>query len=128
MKRKLREIDHRKDKYDVPGVIERLEFDPNRSSNIALVKYADGERRYVLAPRGVKVGTEVNINLYYEQEGAISYGPVELVQDDTGAGPVRDACFKWKTDGLDLDELVFQAGDSLETRPINMGVNYIIKL
>lgn len=59
VKRKLRDIDHKKDKFDVPGVVERLEFDPNISSNIALVKYADGERRYVLAPRGMEVGQEV---------------------------------------------------------------------
>lgn len=59
VKRKLREIDHVKDKFDVPGVVESLEFDPNRSSNIALIKYTDGERRYVLAARGMKVGTEV---------------------------------------------------------------------
>jgi large subunit ribosomal protein L2 len=59
VKRKLREIDHRKDKYDVPGVVERLEYDPNRSANIALIKYADGERRYVLASRKMEVGAEV---------------------------------------------------------------------
>ena len=59
VKRKLRRIDHLKDKTDIPGVVETLEFDPNRSANIALVKYADGERRYVLAARGMEVGTEV---------------------------------------------------------------------
>lgn len=59
VKRKLRKIDHKKDKYDVPGIVESLEYDPNRSSNIALIKYADGERRYVLAPRGMKVGMNI---------------------------------------------------------------------
>lgn len=59
VKRKLRVIDHKKDKYDVPGVVERLEYDPNLSSNIALIKYSDGERRYSLAPRGLKVGQTV---------------------------------------------------------------------
>lgn len=59
VKRKLREIDHLKDKHDVPGVVERLEYDPNRSANIALIKYADGERRYVLASRRMEVGAEI---------------------------------------------------------------------
>ncbi len=58
-KRKHRKIDHIKDKFDVPGLVERLEFDPNISANIALIKYADGERRYVLSARNMKVGTEV---------------------------------------------------------------------
>lgn len=59
VKRKLRKIDHKKDKVDVPGIVEKLEFDPNRSANIALIKYADGDRRYVLAARGMEVGQSV---------------------------------------------------------------------
>ena len=59
VKRKLREIDHLKNKIDVPGVVERIEYDPNRSANIALILYADGERRYVLASRKMAVGAEV---------------------------------------------------------------------
>ncbi len=59
VKRMLRAIDHKKDKYDVPGVVEALEFDPNRSAHLALVRYADGDRRYVLAARGIKVGSRI---------------------------------------------------------------------
>jgi large subunit ribosomal protein L2 len=59
VKRKIRIIDHKKDKYDVPGEIEALEYDPNISANIALVKYADGERRYIIAPRKIEVGQKI---------------------------------------------------------------------
>jgi large subunit ribosomal protein L2 len=55
-----RVIDFKRDKDGVPGKVERLEYDPNRSANIALVLYADGERRYILAPRGVLAGAEIN--------------------------------------------------------------------
>ena len=52
-------IDFRRDKLDIPGVIETLEYDPNRSAFISLVKYADGERRYILTPLEVKVGQTI---------------------------------------------------------------------
>ena len=55
-KRKYRVIDFKRDKMDVPATVLRLEYDPNRSANIALVEYADGERRYILAPVGLNVG------------------------------------------------------------------------
>ena len=58
-RRYYREIDFLRDKMDVPAVVEAIEYDPNRSCNIALLKYADGERRYILAPKGVKVGSEI---------------------------------------------------------------------
>ncbi len=58
-KQRYRIIDFRRDKDGVPGVVERLEYDPNRSAHIALVKYADGERRYILAPKGVREGSKV---------------------------------------------------------------------
>src|SRR3990167_8584731 len=53
-KQHYRIIDFRRDKDGVPGRIEHLEYDPNRSANIALVLYADGERRYIIAPKGVE--------------------------------------------------------------------------
>jgi len=56
-KRRYRVIDFKRNKDAVPAVVERLEYDPNRTANIALIKYADGERRYILAPKGVAVGT-----------------------------------------------------------------------
>ena len=58
-KKRYRIIDFKRDKDGVPGVIERLEYDPNRSAHIALVKYADGERRYILAAKGLRAGAQV---------------------------------------------------------------------
>ena len=58
-KRKYRVIDFRRDKLDMPAVVQRLEYDPNRSAFIALVKYEDGELRYVLARVGLKAGDTI---------------------------------------------------------------------
>ena len=58
-KRKYRVIYFRRDKLDMPAVVQRLEYDPNRSAFIALVKYEDGELRYVLAPVGLKAGDTI---------------------------------------------------------------------
>lgn len=58
-KRRYRVVDFRRNKDDVPGRIERFEYDPNRSAHLALVLYEDGERRYIIAPRGMKVGDPV---------------------------------------------------------------------
>jgi large subunit ribosomal protein L2 len=58
-KQHYRIVDFKRDKDGIPGVVERLEYDPNRSANIALVKYADGERRYIIAPKGVAAGSAV---------------------------------------------------------------------
>ncbi len=58
-KRKYRRIDFRRDKLGVPGVISEVEYDPNRTANIALVTYADGEKRYILHVRDMKVGDPV---------------------------------------------------------------------
>jgi large subunit ribosomal protein L2 len=58
-KQHYRAIDFKRDKTGIPGKIERLEYDPNRSAHIALVLYADGERRYIISPKGVEKGTEI---------------------------------------------------------------------
>lgn len=58
-KRRYRIIDFKRNKDGVPAVVERLEYDPNRTANIALLKYADGERRYILAPKSVAVGAPI---------------------------------------------------------------------
>jgi len=55
-KQHYRVIDFKRDKDGIAGVVERLEYDPNRTANIALVKYQDGERRYIIAPKGVSAG------------------------------------------------------------------------
>ena len=58
-KRKYRIIDFRRDKFGVTATVKEIEYDPNRSARIALVEYADGERRYILHPKGLKVGDAV---------------------------------------------------------------------
>jgi large subunit ribosomal protein L2 len=58
-KRAYRIIDFKRDKYGIPGTVNTIEYDPNRSANIALVFYADGEKRYMIAPKGLTVGTTV---------------------------------------------------------------------
>ena len=59
VKRAYRIIDFKRNKYGVPGTVKTIEYDPNRSVLIALVFYADGEKRYILAPKGLTVGTKV---------------------------------------------------------------------
>lgn len=58
-KKKYRVIDFNRDKDGIPGTVKSIEYDPNRTAFIALVYYADGEKRYIVAPDGLKVGTEV---------------------------------------------------------------------
>ena len=58
-KRHYRVIDFKRNKLDIPAIVERIEYDPNRSANIALLKYADGERRYILCPSKMEIGAEV---------------------------------------------------------------------
>jgi large subunit ribosomal protein L2 len=58
-RQKFRIVDLKRDKDGVKGVVERVEHDPNRTGHIALVRYADGERRYILAPKGLTAGDEV---------------------------------------------------------------------
>jgi len=58
-KRLYRVIDFKRNKDNIPGRIATIEYDPNRSANIALVNYADGEKRYIIAPKGVEVGAQI---------------------------------------------------------------------
>ena len=58
-KRKYRVIDFRRNKFDIVGTVASIEYDPNRSANIALINYADGEKRYIIAPKGLEVGMKV---------------------------------------------------------------------
>ena len=59
VKRKYRIIDFKRNKFDIVGTVASIEYDPNRSANIALINYADGEKRYILAPKGLKVKDKV---------------------------------------------------------------------
>ena len=58
-KRKYRIIDFKRNKFDIPGKVATIEYDPNRTANIALVNYVDGEKRYIIAPKDLKVGMEI---------------------------------------------------------------------
>ncbi len=58
-KQHYRVVDFRRDKDGIPGKVERLEYDPNRSAHLALVCYSDGERRYIIAPKGLQAGAQV---------------------------------------------------------------------
>jgi len=69
-KQHYRLIDFKRNKDGIPAKVERLEYDPNRSANIALALYADGERRYIIAPKGMKAGDEIQSG----QDAAIKSG------------------------------------------------------
>lgn len=58
-KRRYRLIDFKRDKHGVAATVETIEYDPNRSARIALIAYADGEKRYIIAPEGIKVGQQI---------------------------------------------------------------------
>ncbi|MBW7847932.1 MAG: 50S ribosomal protein L2 [Bacteroidales bacterium] len=59
-KQRFRIIDFKRDKEGIPAIVKTIEYDPNRTARIALVFYADGEKRYIIAPNGLKVGQEIN--------------------------------------------------------------------
>ncbi len=69
-KRRYRIVDFKRNKDGVPGVVERLEYDPNRSAHLCLIKYLDGERRYIIAPKGLEVGDTIQSGV----EAPISVG------------------------------------------------------
>ena len=58
-KQRFRVIDMKRDKHGITGTVKTIEYDPNRSARIALVQYPDGEKRYILAPAGLKVGQSI---------------------------------------------------------------------
>jgi large subunit ribosomal protein L2 len=58
-KQAYRVVDFRRNKDGIPAVVERIEYDPNRTAHLALLKYADGERRYIIAPKGVEAGAKI---------------------------------------------------------------------
>lgn len=59
VKRRYRIIDFKRNKLNVPGSVASIEYDPNRTANIALINYADGEKRYIIAPKGLEVGAKI---------------------------------------------------------------------
>ena len=77
-KQAYRIVDFKRNKDGIPAVVERLEYDPNRSANIALVLYKDGERRYILAPKGLKAGDQIPVSYthldVYKRQGDAGCG------------------------------------------------------
>ena len=59
-KKKYRLVDFKREKFNIPAKVATIEYDPNRTANIALLNYVDGEKRYIIAPNGLQVGTEIN--------------------------------------------------------------------
>ncbi|MBN1576406.1 MAG: 50S ribosomal protein L2 [Chitinispirillaceae bacterium] len=90
-KRFYRIIDFRRDKFDIPGIVETVEYDPNRSAYIALVKYTDGERRYILATANMKPGMRV-----------ISGNEVEIVEGN--CMPLRNIPLGTQVHNIELHE------------------------
>src|SRR5574344_524343 len=58
-KRYIRIVDFKRDKFDIPGQVMTIEYDPNRGARLALIRYADGEKRYIVAPVDLKVGQQI---------------------------------------------------------------------
>jgi len=78
-RRHIRMVDFKRDKFDIPATVNAIEYDPNRGARLMLLHYADGEKRYGIAPHGVKVGTVI---LSSKQKGEIADGnrfPLELI-------------------------------------------------
>ena len=59
-KKKYRIVDFKREKFGIPATVKAIEYDPNRTARIALLFYADGEKRYIIAPEGLAVGTVIN--------------------------------------------------------------------
>ena len=82
-KKHYRLIDFRRDKIDIPAKVQAIEYDPNRSANIALLAYADGEKRYILAPRGVQAGDTL-VSYSKKIEFSVGYSfPLALIPPAT---------------------------------------------
>ncbi len=92
-KRKYRIVDFKRDKQDVVGKVTSVEYDPNRSANIALITYLDGEKRYILAPKGLTVGLEVvsgsNVDIKVGNSLPIAHIPVGTVVHNVELAPGR---------------------------------------
>lgn len=85
-KRKLRIIDFKRDKIDVPAKVEHIEYDPNRSANIALLLYADGERRYIIAPEELSQGDKV----ISSDKADLKPGNVKKIKDIPVGTPIHN--------------------------------------
>lgn len=78
-KRHVRVIDWKRDKFDIPAVVKTIEYDPNRGARIALVAYADGEKRYILAPQGMEVGMTISTSAKKGEPSVGNRFPLESI-------------------------------------------------
>ena len=96
-KRKYRIIDFKRNKIGVPGKVATIEYDPNRSANIALIFYADGEKRYILAPKGLTVGMSIisddTVDIKIGNSAPISNIPVGTVIHNIELNPGKGGQF-----------------------------------
>ncbi len=77
-KQHYRLVDFRRNKDGIPAIVERVEYDPNRTAHIALLKYADGERRYIIAPKGVAAGDQLISGIGAPiKSGGVAMNPVD---------------------------------------------------
>ena len=100
-KRHYRLVDFRRNKDGVPGRVERLEYDPNRSANLALVLYADGERRYILAPKRVAARRRRAGGQRCADQAPATPLPLKNIPVGTWQGPLRgdetrQGRFRWR--------------------------------
>ncbi len=125
-KRAYRRIDFKRDKWGVAAIVERFEYDPNRSAFIALVRYDDGEKRYILAPERLKVGDKVMAGPKADIKpgnalpiGRIPAGTlVHNIETKPGAGGrlVRAAGCSAQVSGQDNDYVIFRLGSGEQRR------------
>ena len=94
-KRKYRIIDFKRNKYNIPGRVASVEYDPNRSANIALINYLDGEKRYIIAPKDLTVGMEIvsgeNVDIKVGNALPIMNIPVGTVIHNIELRPLKGA-------------------------------------
>ena len=90
VKRMIRIIDFKRDKLDVPAKVIAIEYDPNRSARLALLEYADGEKRYIIAPAGLSVNDEVTAG----PQAEIKVGNAAPIQNIPAGIPIHNVEFK----------------------------------
>ena len=90
-KKKYRIIDFKRDKDGIPAKVSAIEYDPNRSARIALLTYADGEKRYILAPLDVKVGDKIMFGKYSGTEVKVEGEDLLIMKESDILGIIEDA-------------------------------------
>ena len=93
-KQHYRLVDFRRNKDGIPAIVERIEYDPNRTAHIALLKYADGERRYIIAPKGVSAGDQLvsGINAPIKAGNSLPLRNIPLGSTVHGIEPAGQGC------------------------------------